>query len=289
MTRTTISRSSTASFSTGIDVSRPRVDSPSSRPWSAPTSPGRVDPPSDRTRTRPERARYVLPELGFDPAALEPFCSAETIELHHGRHHAAHVAGANRALDRLALARQSDDWTSINQLEADLSFHVSGHVLHSIFWSNLAPDVDDRPIGEVAAAIDDCFGSFDEFRQQFAHAAAAVQGSGWAALAWEPVARCLVVEQIHDHQSTITRQSDVLLLCDVWEHAYYVSYRNRRAEWIDAFWHLVNWTDVERRFAAALNRAPEARPDCRAQHPSSGRVPMGLPFIWPEYVRRAVR
>lgn len=191
--------------------------------------------------------RYTLPPLPYDPAALEPWCNAETVLLHHDRHHAAYVAGANRALGALQLARANDQWGSINQLEADLSFHVSGHVLHSLFWNNLTPGAADRPEGELAAAIDDSFGDFETFRSQFTHTANAVQGSGWAALAWEPVGQCLVIEQIHDHQSTSAQGVELLLVCDVWEHAYYLQYRNVRADWTEAFWHLVNWRDVEER------------------------------------------
>jgi superoxide dismutase, Fe-Mn family len=203
--------------------------------------------PSAQTGLAATTERYRLPELPYDPAALEPWCSAETISLHHDRHHAAYVAGANKALGALQSARANDQWASINQLEADLAFHVSGHVLHSIFWDNLAPDADERPVGELAAAIDDSFGDFETFRSQFTHAATAVQGSGWAALAWEPVGQCLVVVQIHDHQSTTVQGSDLLLVCDVWEHAYYLQYRNARADWLEAFWHIVNWRDVEAR------------------------------------------
>jgi len=214
-------------------------------------------PSANQPTSTPQQAvapteRYTLPALSYDPAALEPWCSAETIALHHGRHHAAYVTGANKALAALQTARANNDWSSINQLESDLAFHVSGHVLHSIFWTNLTPDGGDRPQGELAAAIDDSFGDFDTFGQQFTRSALGVQGSGWATLAWEPVGRCLVVGQIHDHQSTIAQGSNLLLVCDVWEHAYYLQYRDLRADWVKAFWHIVNWADVERRLVGAV-------------------------------------
>ena len=129
---------------------------------------------------------YTLPELAYDLAALEPSYSAEVLE-HHDKHHAAYVAGANAALEKLDEARESDDYGSINQLQKNLAFHLSGHVLHSMFWENLSPDGGGAPEGELAAAVDDGFGSLDHFRNQLTQAALNVQGSGWGALTWEPL------------------------------------------------------------------------------------------------------
>jgi Fe-Mn family superoxide dismutase len=136
-------------------------------------------------------------------------------------------------------------------LEKTLAFNVSGHVLHSIFWTNLSPDGGDRPTGEVAAAIDDNFGSFDGFKSQLTDATSTVQGSGWGALAWEPLSQQLLVEQIYDHQGNSASGSLPLLVFDAWEHAYYLQYKNVRADFVKALWHLVSWGDVGGRFSRA--------------------------------------
>lgn len=194
---------------------------------------------------------YTLPELSYDLAALEPHYSAEVLELHHHKHHAAYVAGANTALDKLDEARTSDDYGSINQLQKNLAFHLSGHVLHSMFWENLSPDGGGPPEGELADAVDDGFGGFDRFRNQLTQAALNVQGSGWGALTWEPLGQRLIIEQIYDHQSNVGQGAPPLLVLDMWEHAYYLQYRNVKSAWVTAFWQIVNWPDVAARFARA--------------------------------------
>ena len=194
---------------------------------------------------------YTLPELPYALGALEPHYSAEVLELHHDKHHAAYVAGANAALDKLDEARTSDDYGSINQLQKNLAFHLSGHVLHSMFWENLSPDGGGAPEGELMAAVDDGFGSLDHFRNQLTQAALNVQGSGWGALTWEPLGQRLIIEQIYDHQSNVGQGAPPLLVLDMWEHAYYLQYRNVKADWVDAFWKIVNWPDVAARFERA--------------------------------------
>jgi superoxide dismutase, Fe-Mn family len=194
---------------------------------------------------------YTLPELNYDFGALEPHISGKILELHHGKHHAAYVAGANTTLERLEEARAKNDFGALPALERALAFHVSGHALHSIFWTNLAPKAGGRPSGQLATAIDRDFGGFDAFRAQLTQAAATVMGSGWAALSWEPLARKLLVTQIYDHQSNITQGGSPLLVLDAWEHAYYLQYQNRKAEFFEAVWNLWNWADVEHRFEAA--------------------------------------
>ncbi len=201
--------------------------------------------------------KYTLPDLGYGYDALEPWYSAELLELHHGKHHAAYVKGANDTLDALAAARESDDFTQLTMLEKNLAFHLSGHVLHSVFWANLTPDVDQRPEGELAAAIDEQFGSFDRFQRHLSAATVSVQGVGWGALAWEPTGQRLVVEQVYDHQGNIGQAAVPLLVIDAWEHAYYLQYRNVRADFVDAIWHLINWNDVAARFNLAVS-APTA-------------------------------
>jgi Fe-Mn family superoxide dismutase len=196
-------------------------------------------------------AFYTLPELAYDYGALEPHLSARILELHHDKHHKAYVDGANKVLERLQEVRASGDYGSINQLEKNLAFHLSGHILHSLFWKNLTPDSSEKPAGELAAAIDEYLGSFDQFRSQLSEAANNVQGSGWAALSWEPLGQRLIVEQVYDHQGNVGQGGPPLLVLDMWEHAFYLQYENRKAEWVDAYWHLVDWDDVATRFQKA--------------------------------------
>jgi superoxide dismutase, Fe-Mn family len=193
-------------------------------------------------------ATYTLPELSYDFGALEPQLSARILELHHDKHHKAYVDGANAALDRLAEARASGDYGSINQSEKGLAFNLSGHIMHSIFWKNLSPDGGGTPAGELGAAIDNDFGSYADLRAQLTQAAINVQGSGWGALSWEPVGARLIVEQVYDHQGNIGQGGPPVLVLDMWEHAYYLQYENRKAEWVEAFWDLVDWDDVANRF-----------------------------------------
>jgi superoxide dismutase, Fe-Mn family len=194
---------------------------------------------------------YTLPDLSYDYAALEPHYSAQILELHHDKHHAAYVKGANTALEKLAASREKEEFGTINQLQKNLAFNLSGHVLHSLFWNNMSPQGGDKPDGELAAAIDESFGSFEGFRSQLSEAALNVQGSGWGALTWEPVAQQLIVEQVYDHQSNVGQGAPPLLVLDMWEHAYYLQYKNVKADWVDAFWSIVNWSDVTNRFANA--------------------------------------
>jgi Fe-Mn family superoxide dismutase len=194
---------------------------------------------------------YSLPELGYDYSALEPHYQAENLEIHHSKHHAAYVAGANATLERLEEARAAENYAGLVGLEKTLAFNISGHVLHSMFWKNLTPGGGGRPGGDLAGAIDEHFGSFDAFRAQLGQAAVLVQGSGWGALAFEPLGRRLVIEQIYDHHANVAQGSVPLLVFDVWEHAYYLQYRNVRADFVEALWNLVNWPDVEERFTRA--------------------------------------
>jgi len=194
---------------------------------------------------------YSLPELPYSYGALEPHYSAQVLELHHDKHHAAYVKGANDTLDQLAQARESNDFSAINMLTRSMAFHLSGHVLHSIFWTNMSPDGGARPEGELSAAVDEFFGGFDRMQGQLTAATVNVQGIGWGALAWEPVAERLVVEQIHDHQGNVGAGTVPLLVIDSWEHAYYLQYKNVKADYVKAFWNIVNWPDVQRRFDEA--------------------------------------
>ncbi len=192
--------------------------------------------------------KYTLPDLPYDYAALEPHYSAALLELHHTKHHAAYVTGANATLDKLAAAREQNNFDAINQLQKNLAFHVSGHVLHSLFWLNMSPKGGGAPPDDLGAAIKESFGSVDGLQSQLTQAALNVQGSGWGAMAWEPVGQRLVVEQVYDHQGNIGNGTVPLLVLDMWEHAYYLQYKNVKADWVTAFWKIVNWQDVAQRF-----------------------------------------
>jgi Fe-Mn family superoxide dismutase len=193
---------------------------------------------------------YTLPELPYDVAALEPHYSAQVLELHHDKHHAAYVKGANTALANLDEARQSGEFSDITKLQKDLAFHVSGHVLHSLFWQNLSPDGGGKPEGELAEQIDRDFGGFDRFQAHMTEAASTVQGSGWALAAWEPAAGRIIVQQVYDHQGNHGQGSVPLLAFDAWEHAYYLQYKNVKADFFEALWNIVNWQDVAARLAS---------------------------------------
>ena len=196
-------------------------------------------------------ADYTLPDLPYDYAALEPHYSGEILELHHDKHHAAYVAGANATLERLGESREHNDYASLVGLEKTLAFNVSGHVLHSLFWKNLSPDGGDRPDGELAAAIEEHFGSFDAFAAQLTAATNTIQGSGWGVLGWEPLGGRLLVEQVYDHHGNVGQGTVPLLVFDAWEHAFYLQYKNVKADFVKALWNLINWEDVAARFADA--------------------------------------
>jgi len=196
-------------------------------------------------------SEYLLPDLAYDPGSLEPHLSGQIVELHHDKHHAAYVKGANTALEKLAEARTSGNFDALVGLEKTLAFNLGGHVLHSMYWANLSPDGGDKPVGDLAAAIDEHFGSFDAFRSHFSQATTLVQGSGWGIFSWEPIGRRLIIEQLEAHHENTTLGAVPLLAIDAWEHAYYLQYQNRRPDYVEAIWNVVNWADVGRRFAAA--------------------------------------
>ena len=201
-------------------------------------------------------AEYVLPELPYDYSALEPHISGQIMELHHDKHHQAYVTGANSALGQLAEARQTGQLGTVNLLEKNLAFNLAGHVNHTVFWPNMSPDGGDKPDGELAAAIDEQFGSFDAFRAHFTAAALGIQGSGWAILAWDSLGQQLIIEQLYDHQGNLAAGSVPLLMLDMWEHAFYLQYRNVKADYVQAWWNVASWADVTRRFTTARTATP---------------------------------
>ncbi|MCP9621901.1 superoxide dismutase, partial [Nocardia otitidiscaviarum] len=170
-------------------------------------------------------AEYTLPDLDYDYSALEPHISGQINELHHSKHHAAYVAGANTALEKLEEAREKGDHGAIFLYEKNLAFHLGGHVNHSIWWKNLSPNGGDKPVGELAAAIDDQFGSFDKFRAQFTAAANGLQGSGWAVLGYDTLGQKLLTFQLYDQQANVPLGIIPLLQVDMWEHAFYLQYK----------------------------------------------------------------
>lgn len=194
---------------------------------------------------------YTLPDLPYDYGALEPAMSGEILELHHDKHHATYVKGANDTTEKIAEARDKGDLGGIVGLEKTLAFNISGHVLHSIFWENLSPDGGDKPDGALGTAIDEHFGSFDKFRAQLTAATQTTQGSGWGVLAWEPLGQRLVVTQVYDHHGNVAAGMTPLLCFDAWEHAYYLQYKNVKPDYIEKLWDIVNWNDVSARLEAA--------------------------------------
>ena len=195
--------------------------------------------------------QYTLPDLRYDYAALEPHISGRIMELHHDKHHAGYVKGANTTLEKLDEARDKEDYSRLTALEKALAFNLSGHVLHSIFWQNMSPKSGGRPTGELAAAIQEHFGSFDKLKRQLNEVASTIMGSGWAALVWEPLGRRLLTTQIYDHQSNLNQGGIPLLVLDAWEHAFYLQYENRKADFFEAVWNVWNWADVAERFEGA--------------------------------------
>ena len=202
--------------------------------------------------SRKERqVAYTLPELDYDYAALEPHISARIMELHHSKHHKAYVDGANAAVAKLEELRESGDYAAVNGVEKNLAFHLGGHTNHSVFWKNMSPDGGGRPEGEVDAAITEYFGGFEKFQAHFNANANAIQGSGWSILSWDTLAERPHIMQLFDQQGNIPVGQIPLLQLDMWEHAFYLQYENVKADYVNAWWNVVNWQDV----AARLERA----------------------------------
>lgn len=197
-------------------------------------------------------AEYTLPDLDYDYGALEPHISGEIMELHHSKHHATYVKGANDALAQLAEAREDGSISSkAPLLSKNLAFHLGGHTNHSIFWKNLSPNGGGQPEGELATAIDENFGSFEKFQAHFNAAALTLQGSGWSVLGYDHIGGRLVIQQLTDQQGNISVNLTPLLMLDMWEHAFYLQYKNVKADYVKAVWNIINWEDVAQRYAAA--------------------------------------
>ncbi len=199
--------------------------------------------------------KFVLPPLPYDYAALEPAIDEQTMKLHHDIHHAAYVKGANTAVDALAaIAAGTGDATLTGHWNNELAFNGSGHALHTMFWNNLKKG-GSTPSGAFESTIDASFGSLERFTKLFTATAAAVQGSGWAILGYDAISKRLQVIQAEKHQNQTLQSITPILALDVWEHAYYLKYQNKRADYIKAFWTVVNYDDVAARYAKAVAAA----------------------------------
>ncbi|MDM5331172.1 superoxide dismutase [Neobacillus sp. CF12] len=194
---------------------------------------------------------HTLPELPYAYNALEPYISEEIMRLHHDKHHRSYVEGLNKAELNLKKARDNNDFALIKHWSRELAFHGSGHYLHTIFWKNMIPKGGGSPQGLLKREIENYFGSFDKFKKQFSEAAKQVEGVGWAILVWSPRARHLEILQSERHMLLTQWDTIPLLVLDVWEHAYYLQYKNNRGGYVDNWWNLVNWNDVEMRFDKA--------------------------------------
>ena len=193
---------------------------------------------------------YALPKLPYAYDALEPDIDAKTLRIHHGKHHAGYVKGLNATLAALAAARKSGDYSAIQALSRALAFHGSGHVLHTLYFANLASDPA-GPDGPLAEAIEKNFGGLEPMSAQLVAATTKVAGSGWGMLAYEPLGNRLIVLQIEKHENQMVCGAIPLLLIDVWEHAYYVKYQNRRADYVKAVMKHINWEVVADRYEKA--------------------------------------
>ena len=199
---------------------------------------------------------FTLPALPYAPNALEPHIDAKTMEIHHGKHHQAYINNANAKLEAYpALAAKSvealiSDLASVPEdIRTVIRNNAGGHANHSLFWTVIGPNAGGEPAGDLAAAINSAFGSFATFKEKFAAAATTRFGSGWAWLSFDKGK--VVVESTANQDSPLMEGRTPLLGLDVWEHAYYLNYQNRRPDYIGAFWNVVNWTEVARRFAEA--------------------------------------
>lgn len=192
--------------------------------------------------------KLEIPSLPYKYDALEPIISEEIMRLHHMKHHQGYVNKANAALDKLQKSRKGEIELDIRATLRDLSFNLNGHVLHSIFWPNMEPPTDNnKPGGLIADKINESFGSFDRFKVEFSSASKSVEGVGWGVLVWDPMTESLVVIQVEKHNLMHITESTVLLVLDVWEHAYYLQYKNDRGSYVDSWWKVVNWDNVDQR------------------------------------------
>ena len=197
---------------------------------------------------------YTLPPLTYDLKALAPYISEAQLTLHYQKHHQAYVNGANALFEKLDKARKDGTDLDMKATLKELCFQAGGHILHLLFWKNLAPPdrAGKEPVGVLAEALKKEFGSFERFRKEFSVAAVSAEGSGWAALARCGMTGRLLIMQIEKHNVNVFPHLRIVMVLDVWEHAYYLDYKNERPRYVEAFWNIVNWDEVNRRYEAAL-------------------------------------
>ena len=197
---------------------------------------------------------YVLPQLPYGYGDLQPYISEEQLRIHHSKHHQAYVNGANAIIQRLDKARREDLDLDVKAALKELSWNVAGHLLHSLFWENLAPPKSGggEPGGKLADKIFEDFGSFERFKKEFSQTAVSVEGSGWAALTVCRQTGRLMLMQVEKHNVNVYPAFPILMVLDVFEHAYYIDYKNDRGKFVEAFWNIVNWDSVGKRLEEAL-------------------------------------
>ena len=200
---------------------------------------------------------YDLPKLGYDYNALAPVISEDLLRLHHDKHHAAYVNGANTILQKRDKEKTDQADFETKATFKELSFHIGGHLLHSLFWENLAPPGTgggEKPAGKIAKVIEEEFGTFERFKKVFSQTAASTEGSGWAALTFCKKTGRPIIMQVEKHNTHVYPMFSILMVLDVWEHAYYLDYKNDRGTFVEAFWTIVNWTEVNKRLEDLLKR-----------------------------------
>jgi Fe-Mn family superoxide dismutase len=198
--------------------------------------------------------KYKLPDLPYGYKDLEPYMSEEVLKLHHDKHHLSYVNSANAILDKIEDARKNNLDLDYKSVLKSLSFNVAGHILHETFWKVMVPvsaeATSGKPAGELAKAIDREFGSFERFKKEFSETAKSVEGSGWAILAFHKEHGSLSIIQVEKHNVNFYPEQKILLCLDVWEHAYYLDYKNDRGKFIENWWNIVNWEEAEKRFTS---------------------------------------
>lgn len=210
------------------------------------------------TSEREQRAKrstagmHTLPRLPYAYDALEPYIDEKTMRIHHDKHHLSYVEGLNKAEKEMEKARKTNAYELLKHWEREAAFHGAGHYLHTLFWFTMKPNGGGKPKGSLAQQIAVDFGSFDQMKTHFSKAAEQVEGGGWAMLVWAPRAHKLEILQAEKHQNLSQQDQIPLLAIDVWEHAYYLKHQNEKKKYIEAWWNVVNWSEVEKRFNEAM-------------------------------------
>ena len=203
--------------------------------------------------------RYELPPLPYSYDALEPYIIEEIMRLHHQKHHNAYVRGANAALEKIEKHLKGEAEINVKAVMRDFSFNYAGHIMHTIFWPNMAPHGKGggTPGGRIGDLIDRHFGGFEKFKRLFSAVAKGVEGVGWGVLAFDPITGELRMLQVEKHNVLMTAGLVPLLVIDVWEHAYYLQYKNDRGSYVENWWNVVNWDDVDKRLEQAFNNSKQ--------------------------------